>query len=68
MAWRNITAEQYLRNDDAEGFDEAWITDPVLKVSREIWDAGELEDGRIEVHTASATPIIVDRDHLILVR
>jgi hypothetical protein len=68
MAWRTITAEQYLCNDDAEGFDEAFIVDPALGVSREIWDAGELSDGSIEIHTASAKPLIVARDHPIKVR
>jgi hypothetical protein len=68
MAWRKITAEQYLNNDDAVGFDEARIVDPALGTSREIWDGGKLDDGRIMIHTASAEPLIVAPDHLISVR
>lgn len=67
MAWRKITAEQYLRNDDAEGFDEARIVDPVFGTSREIWDGGRLDDGRIMIHTAASEPLIVAPDYLISV-
>lgn len=38
MAWRTITAQQYVENDDPDGFDEARIECPD-GVTRKIWDA-----------------------------
>lgn len=68
MPWRKITAEQYLRNDDAEGFDEARIVNPATGMSREVWDVGETDNGQIAIYTAAAGPLIVPHDYPISVR
>lgn len=69
MGWRKITAEQYVKNDDAEGFDEAFIRCPATGFRREVWDAGsETDNGKIAIYTAAAEPMMVDPSHPIEVR
>ena len=69
MAWRKITAEQYLTGGDAGGnYDEAFIRHPETGVRRECWDVGGDAAGEIAIYTALAEPIMVPRDYPIEVR
>lgn len=69
MGWRKITAEQYFKNDDEDGFDEAFIRCPLTGRRIEIWDVGrEADSGQIAIYTAAAEPIMVGPTYPIEVR
>ena len=70
MAWRNITAHQYMDGGDAGGdYDEAFVTDDA-GCRREIWDVGcgLDEAGNVVLYTAAAEPTLVSPSHPIHVR
>ena len=68
MPWRTITAQQYVENNDPDGFDEARIVCPD-GVTREIWDAGFDGEGDVVViHTAMPKEFIVALEAPIRVR
>lgn len=66
--FRKITAEQFLNQDDPDGWDEAFIRHPITRVRREVWDVGGAETGAIDIYTSAAEPIVVPRDYPIEVR
>ncbi len=69
--FRQITAEQYMKNEDPQGgFDEAWIEHPETGTRHEIWDVGVCKTtvGTIAIYTAAAEPIYVEPSHTIEVR
>lgn len=71
MAWRTITAQQYMAGGDAGGdYDEAFIRHPDTGSLREIWDVGCTHDefGNVVIYTAAANPILVTPNTPIEVR